>query len=168
AADLDHGADTAVVVHVRRDQALAGAAAGALARRGDALLAQGLDGRLHVASGLDQGVAAVHHSRLGAVAQLLDVCGGRLVVVHWASSPAGCASAAAASAGAATAAGAASAAGSAGASAAGSAGASAAGSAPASPAAAPSPASPSSGTKSDTLTPRFLPSAIASASSRTI
>src|SRR6185312_8000570 len=156
AADLDHGADTAVVVHVRRDQALAGAAAGALARRGDALLAQGLDGRLHVASGLDQGVAAVHHSRLGAVAQLLDVCGGRLVVVHWASSPAGCASAAAASTGAATAAGAASAAGSAGASAAGS----AAGSAPASPAAAPSPSSPSSGTKSDTLTPRFLPSAI--------
>src|SRR6185312_2004249 len=173
AADLDHRADAAAAVDVGRDQAFAGAAAGPLAGRRDALLAEELDRGVHVAGGLDQGVAAVHHPRLGRLAQLFDVRGGRLVVVHWAPSPAGCASgaavsvgASAASAGTAAAAGAASAAGSAGASAAGSA---AALSLPsvASPAS-PSPSSPFSETKSDTFTPRFRPSAIASASRRTI
>ena len=88
ASDLDHRPDPAARVHVRLDQALAGASPRALAGRGDALLAQQLDRCVHVAADFGQRPLAVHHARLGGVAQSLDLGGrGRVGRVAHSASP---------------------------------------------------------------------------------
>ena len=75
AVDLDQHADLAAGVDVGADHALGGDAAGLLGGARQALLAQVVDGLLHVALGLDQGVLAVHHAGAGALAELLDHLG---------------------------------------------------------------------------------------------
>ena len=60
------------------DQALGRDAAGLLGGLGEALLAQPIDGRLHVALGLAERGLAIHHARSGHLAQLLDHRSGDL------------------------------------------------------------------------------------------
>ena len=66
-------ADLAAHVDVVADDAVLGGAARALGGRGEALLAQELDGLVHVAAGFGQRGLAVHHPRAGLVAQLLHL-----------------------------------------------------------------------------------------------
>ena len=58
--------------HGEADETFGGDAAGLLGGLREALLAQQIDGLLHVAAGLLQRRLAIHHARAGAFAQLLD------------------------------------------------------------------------------------------------
>src|ERR1700722_3580877 len=75
AVQLDQDARV-VAVKLGGDEAVAGRAVGPLAGVLDALLAQILDGKLEVATGLGQGVLAVHHPGAGLLPQPLHVSGG--------------------------------------------------------------------------------------------
>ena len=65
----DHALETA---DRDADQALGGNAPGFLGRLGQALLAQPIDRRLHVAIRLSKRRLAIHHAGAGLVAKLLD------------------------------------------------------------------------------------------------
>src|SRR5262249_2600571 len=71
AANADHCGDR--LVDIDRNLALGRLTAGAFRGLGDSLLAQQLRGCLDVAVSLDQRLLAVHHSRAGQLAELLDL-----------------------------------------------------------------------------------------------
>src|SRR5207302_6750213 len=83
----------------REDLALGRLAAGLLARRGNALLAQEPLRRLDVAAGLLQRALGGHHPRACAVAELLDEACGDLHLAHSAPSVTGTGSGVASGAG---------------------------------------------------------------------
>ena len=72
--DLDDGAHAAVGADPGVSHALGGYAAGLLLRGGEALLAQPLDGLVHVAVGGGKGLLAVHHADAGGLAEVLNIC----------------------------------------------------------------------------------------------
>src|SRR5512140_1345989 len=76
AIELDEDADAAVHMDVGADQAFLGGPAGLGLGPGVALLAQELDGLVHVAVALGQGGLAFHHADAGALAQLFDFISG--------------------------------------------------------------------------------------------
>ena len=71
AVDLD-GHAHAVLVHIGIHHALGGDTAGLLGGGGETLLAQEVDGLVHVAVALDERLLAVHHTGAGALAQFLN------------------------------------------------------------------------------------------------
>ena len=73
AVELDEHADAAVHVDVGADEAFLGGPAGLGLGPGVALLAQDLDGLVHVAVALGQGALALHHADAGPLAQLFDL-----------------------------------------------------------------------------------------------
>ena len=70
AVQLDHGAGGARIVHDGHDGALVGGAPGLLGDGGEPAGAQHVDGLLHLALGLGQGLLALHHARAGHLAEL--------------------------------------------------------------------------------------------------
>ena len=78
AVQLDDGAGGAGVVHDGHDGALVGGTAGLLGHGGQTAGAQHVDGLLHVALGLGQGLLALHHARAGHLAELLHHGSGEI------------------------------------------------------------------------------------------
>src|SRR5918993_196319 len=76
AVDLDEDADLAVAVDVGLHGPLGGLAAAHLQRLVAQAHAEQLDGLVHVAVGLLEGLLALHHARARAVAELLHLLGG--------------------------------------------------------------------------------------------
>ena len=70
--DLDHDGFTHAGVNA--DQTFRGSAAGLLVGLRNALGAQPVDGRLHVAIRLGQRRLAIHHARAGELAEFLNLC----------------------------------------------------------------------------------------------
>ena len=87
AIDLDEHAELAVVVDVAANQPLTRLLADALLRLGRSLLAQDLDGAVHVAVRFFERALAFHHARAGPLAQLLHILGGIVFVVVMCQSP---------------------------------------------------------------------------------
>ena len=76
AVDLDEDADLAAAVNVGADRPLGGDAPGLLGGRGEPLLAQVVDGALHLPLALGERLLAIHHPSAGALTELLDhLCG---------------------------------------------------------------------------------------------
>ena len=71
AVDLD-GHAHAVLIHKGIHHAFGGDAAGLLGGGGETLLAQEVDGLVHVAVALDERLLAVHHAGAGALTQFLN------------------------------------------------------------------------------------------------
>src|SRR3954451_14290858 len=86
AVDLDEHADLPVAVDVGRDGALGGLAVADLERLVAQADAQQLDGCVHVAAGLRQGVLAVHHAGAGGLPELGDLLGADGGRAHFSSS----------------------------------------------------------------------------------
>ncbi len=82
AGELEEGTGLAVSGDERGDSALVGLAAGLLGGLGQAVLAEDVDGGIHIAIGLDEGLLALHHRGIGHLAELLDHSGGDLSHVN--------------------------------------------------------------------------------------
>ncbi|EKD40928.1 MAG: hypothetical protein ACD_74C00120G0001, partial [uncultured bacterium] len=70
AVNLDHHAQFAVGLNERFHQAFAGCPAGTLLGNSQPFLPEQIDGFFHVAAGFGQGFLAIHHARVGFVAEL--------------------------------------------------------------------------------------------------
>ena len=76
AGDLDERGKLAILGHEGADGTLVRGAAGLLRSGGKAVLAKDVDGLVHIALGLDERLLALHHGRVGHVAELFDLGGG--------------------------------------------------------------------------------------------
>ena len=78
AGDLGERTHAAVGGNIGGDGTLVGVAAGLLGGGGKTVLAEDVDGGVHVAIGLDERLLALHHGRIGHLAELLDHLSGNL------------------------------------------------------------------------------------------
>ena len=82
AGDLGEGTHGAVLGNIRSDSALVGVATSLLGGGGETVLAEDVDGGVHIAVSLDESLLALHHRGVGHLAELLDHSGGDLSHVH--------------------------------------------------------------------------------------
>ena len=74
----NESAGLAVLGDESGDGALVGLAASLLGSLGKTVLTKNVDSGVHIAVGLDEGLLALHHRRVGHLAKLLDHSGGNL------------------------------------------------------------------------------------------
>ena len=78
AGKLDQGTGLTILGDISGDGTLVGLATGLLSGLGKAVLAENVNGGVHVAVGLDEGLLALHHRRVGHLAKLLNHSSGDL------------------------------------------------------------------------------------------
>ena len=78
AGELKQSASLGILGNESGDGALIGLTSGLLSSLSKTVLAQNVNGGVHIAISLDEGLLALHHRRIGHLAELLDHSGGNL------------------------------------------------------------------------------------------